>query len=73
MAIIYSLQLKSVVRRSKVWLKVALLALIIFYIIPKLFVLIWDGSNSVPKGPDRPFLEKPLRVQVLSLPQRNDS
>ena len=73
MAIIYSLAFKSVVRRSKVWLKAALLALIIFYIIPKLFALIWDGNNTVPKGPDRPLLEKPLRVQILSLPQVSNS
>jgi hypothetical protein len=49
----------------KISLKIVVLAIIIFYILPKLLTLFWNISNVEPKIPDEHLLEKPLRVTTV--------
>ncbi|BBB92936.1 MAG TPA: hypothetical protein PKA28_02125 [Methylomusa anaerophila] len=54
----------SLIRLLKLGIKVALLTLIIFYILPKLMTLLWEINNPELKIRERQLLEKPLRVII---------
>ncbi|HEY3426460.1 MAG TPA: hypothetical protein VGL27_16805 [Negativicutes bacterium] len=55
----------SIMKKVKISLKIVVLAIIIFYILPKLLTLFWNISNVEPKIPDEHLLEKPLRVTTV--------
>jgi hypothetical protein len=55
---------RSIFKKSKLYIKIILLTLIIFYILPKLMTILWEGSNPGLKIRDQHLLEKPLRVMV---------
>lgn len=65
MTVIYSWQGRGAFRRSKMWLKIVILAVIIFYIIPKLLTLLWDVNQVTPNTPNEQLMEKPLRVEIV--------
>lgn len=55
---------RSMLKHAKLWVKLIVLVLIIFYILPKLLNLFWDSNHSEPKIREEQLLEKPLRVMV---------
>ena len=57
---------QSVLKRSKLYIKIVLLTLIIFYILPKLMTILWECNNPGLKLRDQHLLEKPLRVMDAS-------
>lgn len=57
---------RAIVKKTKVVSRIILLALIVLYILPKLFSLFWDTQKMDQKAPDQHLLEKPLRVQILN-------
>ncbi|QDR80784.1 hypothetical protein SPTER_21180 [Sporomusa termitida] len=56
--------LRSIIKKSKLYVKIVLLTLIIFYILPKLMTMFWELNNPGLKLRDQHLLEKPLRVIV---------
>lgn len=60
---------RTLVRKTKVVSRIILLALIVLYILPKLFNLFWDTQKMDQKSPDQHLLEKPLRVEFLLSPK----
>ena len=57
---------RKIIKNSKICLKIMLLTLIIFYILPTLIFLLWEGNNPGLKMRDQQLLEKPLRVMTTS-------
>lgn len=57
---------RSFLKRSKLYIKIILLTLIIFYILPVLITLLMEYNNPGLKIRDQHLLEKPLRVMVIS-------
>ncbi|CVK17527.1 hypothetical protein [Sporomusa sphaeroides] len=55
---------RRVIKRSKLYIRIVLLTLIIFYILPKLMTMLWEFSNPGLKIRDQHLLEKPLRVMT---------
>ncbi|HML31594.1 MULTISPECIES: hypothetical protein [Sporomusa] len=62
MVVMFSL--RRVIKRSKLYIRIVLLTLIIFYILPKLMTMLWEFSNPGLKIRDQHLLEKPLRVMT---------
>jgi len=56
---------RTLIKKAKVISRIILLALILLYILPKLFNLFWDTQKMDQKSPDQHLLEKPLRVELL--------
>ncbi|WP_021170081.1 hypothetical protein SOV_21970 [Sporomusa ovata DSM 2662] len=57
---------RSFLKRSKLYIKIILLTLIIFYILPALITLLTEYNNPGLKIRDQHLLEKPLRVMATS-------
>jgi len=57
----------SIIKKAKLSLKIIILAIILFYILPKLLSLLWYLQYPEPKIRDEHLLEKPLRVMVTLL------
>ncbi|WP_094603290.1 hypothetical protein SPSIL_028270 [Sporomusa silvacetica DSM 10669] len=53
-------------KRSKLYIKIILLTLIIFYILPALITILLECNNPGLKIRDQHLLEKPLRVMATS-------
>lgn len=51
-------------KKIKLYIKIILLAMIIFYILPKLLTLFWHTQTPDIKIRDQNLLEKPLRVFI---------
>lgn len=60
MVVMFSL--RQAIKRSKVYIRIVLLTLIIFYILPKLVTMLWELNDPGLKLRDQHLLEKPLRV-----------
>lgn len=54
----------NIIRRTKLYLKVIILAVLIFYILPKLLTLFWNTNNQEQKIREQHMFEKPLRVTL---------
>lgn len=65
---VVSFSFRGFLRRNKLVLKVALLIIIVFFLLPKLLVLFLGELNQAPDIRNEPMLEKPLRVQCLPAP-----
>ncbi|MDF2569898.1 MAG: hypothetical protein K0R55_1502 [Sporomusa sp.] len=61
-----TLSLRTIIKKSKLYVKIVLLTLIIFYILPKLMTMFWELNNPGLKMRDQHLLEKPLRVMATS-------
>lgn len=59
--------LRNIIKRTKLYLKVIILVLLIFYILPKLLTLFWYTNNQEQKIREQHMFEKPLRVTVDTL------
>ncbi|MDF2570768.1 MAG: hypothetical protein K0R22_1739 [Sporomusa sp.] len=59
---VVTFSLRSIIKKSKLYIKIVLLTLIIFYILPKLMTMFWELNNPGLKMRDQHLLEKPLRV-----------
>lgn len=57
---------RDIIKKSKLYLKIVLLTLIIFYILPKLMTMLWECNNPGLKIRDQHLLEKPLRVMAAA-------
>ena len=57
-----TISLRNITKKIKLVLKIIALAIIIFYILPKLLSLFWHVDNPGEKIRDEHLLEKPLRV-----------
>ncbi|WP_371370806.1 hypothetical protein [Sporomusa aerivorans] len=55
---------RNLIKRSGLYVKIVLLTLIIFYILPKLLTMFWEYNNPGIKMRDQHLLEKPLRVMA---------
>jgi hypothetical protein len=64
MVITFSWQ--GILKRSKFYIKILLITLIIFYILPQLITILWECTNPGLKIRDQNLLERPLRVMVSS-------
>ena len=62
MVVMFSL--RRVIKRSKLYIRIVLLTLILFYILPKLMTMLWEFNNPGLKIRDQHLLEKPLRVMT---------
>jgi len=65
MVITFSWQ--GILKRSKFYIKIILVTLIIFYILPQLISILWECVNPGLKIRDQHLLEKPLRVMAASV------
>lgn len=54
----------GVIKRTKLYFKIAILAVIVFYILPNLLSLLWYTNTPERKIREEHLLEKPLRVVV---------
>ena len=61
---VVTFSLRSIIKKSKLYVKIVLLTLIIFYILPKLMTMFWELNNPGLKMRDQHLLEKPLRVMI---------
>lgn len=52
----------NVIKRAKLYSKIAILAIIVFYILPNLLSLLWYINTPDLKIREEHLLEKPLRV-----------
>lgn len=57
----------SIIKKAKLYFKVIILAIILFYILPKLLSLIWFLHYPEPIIRDKHLIEKPLRVTATLL------
>ncbi|TWH48960.1 hypothetical protein [Sporomusa sp. KB1] len=57
---------RSFLKRSKLYIKIILLTLIIFYILPALITLLMEYNSPGLKIRDQHLLEKPLRVMATA-------
>lgn len=64
MVITFSWQ--NILKRSKLFIKILLITLIIFYILPQLLTLLWECTNPGLKLRDQHLLDKPLRVMATA-------
>lgn len=53
---------RNLSKRTKLFVKLVLLAIILFYILPKLLSLFWQANDHEMKIREQQMLEKPLRV-----------
>lgn len=60
---VVNVSLRQILKKTKIISLVILLAIMLFYIIPKLFILLWDAGEIDSKDHDHRLLEKPLRVE----------
>lgn len=58
---------RSIIKKAKLYFKIIILAIILFYILPKLLSLLWYIHYPEPKIRDDHLLEKPLRVTATML------
>lgn len=58
-----TLSIRDLLRRTKIIIRMLLLAILVFYVLPQLITLLWNATMVDPKGPDQHLLEKPLRVE----------
>jgi len=59
---IVGISLNNASRRVKIGLKAVVLAVMIFYVLPKLLGFFWQFNQPGPKIREEQILEKPLRV-----------
>jgi type III secretory pathway component EscU len=59
--------LRNIIKRMKLCFKVLILAVLIFYILPKLLTLFWHIGDQEQKIQDQHIFEKPLRVTADTL------
>ncbi|XER07048.1 hypothetical protein SRRS_25930 [Sporomusa rhizae] len=57
---------RGALKKSRLVVKIVLLTLILFYILPKLVTLFWQFNSPGLKIRDQHLLEKPLRVMAAS-------
>jgi len=57
----------NIIKKAKLYLKIIILAIILFYILPKLLSLLWYLHYPEPKIRDEHLLERPLRVTATLL------
>jgi len=57
--------LRSIIKKSKLYIKILLLALIIFYILPTIITIFWQSNSPDLKMREQHLLEKPLRVMLI--------
>jgi len=57
----------GIIKKAKLYFKIIILAIILFYILPKLLSLLWYLHYPEPKIRDEHLLEKPLRVTATLL------
>lgn len=65
--LITSFSFRSILKNAKLWIKLIVLVLILFYILPKLMDSFWNNIHPGPKIKDEQLLEKPLRVMETIL------
>jgi len=53
---------RNLTKRTKLGVKLVFLAIILFYILPKLLSLFWQANEHEIKIREQRMLEKPLRV-----------
>lgn len=58
---------RSIIKKAKVHFKIIILAIILFYVLPKLLSLLWYIHYPEPKIREEHLLETPLRVTAISL------
>ncbi len=58
---------RSIVTKVKLYCKVIMLAIILFYILPQLLSILWYFQYPEPKIREEHLLEKPLRVTATIL------
>ncbi len=58
---------RSIVTKVKLYCKVIMLAIILFYILPQLLSILWYFQYPEPKIREEQLLEKPLRVTATIL------
>lgn len=61
---VITFSLRSLMKRMKLTVKIVFLAIIIFYILPKLLSLFWHANDQELKLKEQHLLEKPLRVST---------
>jgi len=59
---IVDLSRRNIVKHASIGVKFLIIALILFYVLPKLISLLWHICHPDPKIHQEQFLEKPLRV-----------
>jgi hypothetical protein len=57
----------NIIKKAKLYFKIIILAIILFYILPQLLSLLWYVHYPEPKIRDEHLLEKPLRVSATLL------
>jgi hypothetical protein len=62
---IFTFSGRSIIKKAKLSSKVIILAIILFYILPKLLSLLWYIHYPEPKMREEHLLEKPLRVTAV--------
>jgi hypothetical protein len=65
MVVTFSLQ--SIIKKVKLHFKIIILAIILFYILPKLLSLLWYIHYPEPKFREERLIETPLRVKNASI------
>ena len=58
---------RGIIKKFKVHSKIIILAIILFYILPKLLSLLWYIHYPEPRMREEHLLETPLRVLAASL------
>lgn len=53
---------RRIIKKTKICLKILMLAIIVFYILPKLIYMLWYIYYPEPKMREDHLLERPLRV-----------
>lgn len=53
---------KNILKKSKMYLKIAILFIIVFYILPRLLGILWYLSPPEEKIRQEHLMEKPMRV-----------
>jgi hypothetical protein len=57
----------NIIKKLKLYFRIIILAIILFYILPKLLSLLWYMHYPKPKMHEEPLWEKPLRVTASVL------
>lgn len=58
--------LRRIIKKVKILSIVILLIVMVFYVLPKLLILLWDAGEIDSKDHDYRLLEKPLRVEKFT-------
>lgn len=58
---------RGIAKKVKLYCKILILAIILFYILPKLLSMLWYMHYPEPKIREEHLLEKPLRVTATLL------